>query len=133
MARVFLVDDHALMRQSYALLIAQDPTLEICGEAASGREALTQLPGCAPDVVVIDLSLSGEMSGIDLLKQLQVLRAALPVLIVSGHERSMYAERLLRLGARGYLMKDQLEAFLPALHLALSDPPESRSPFEADG
>jgi DNA-binding NarL/FixJ family response regulator len=120
MARIFLVDDHPLMRQSYALLIAADPTLEICGEAGSGREALAQILHCAPDAVVIDISLAGEMSGIDLLKQLQVLRADLPVLIVSGHEESMYAKRILGLGARGYLMKDQLEAFLPALHRILN-------------
>ena len=120
MARIFLVDDHLLMRQSYALLIAEDPALEICGEAGSGCEALAQIPHCAPDAIVIDISLAGGMSGIDLLKQLRVLRADLPVLIVSGHEESMYAERMLRLGARGYLMKDQLEAFLPTLYRVLN-------------
>jgi DNA-binding NarL/FixJ family response regulator len=120
MARVFLVDDYPLMRQSYALLIAADLTLEICGEAGSGQEALAQIPRCTPDAVVIDISLVGAMSGIDLLKALQVLCPDLPVLIVSGHAASMYAERMLRLGARGYLMKDEIESFLPALHRVLS-------------
>lgn len=109
------------MRQSYALLIQDDPTMTVCGEAASGREALELIPDCAPDVIVLDISLSGNMSGIDLLKQLRSRDANLPILIVSGYEESMYAAWAKRLGAQGYVMKDQIEAFLPALQQVISN------------
>ncbi|MFN8487415.1 MAG: response regulator transcription factor [Caldilineaceae bacterium] len=123
MIRIFIVEDHPIMRQSYALLIQDDPTMLVCGEAASGRAALEQIPNCNPDIVVIDISLSGDMSGIDLLKQLRSRYTELPILIVSGYEESMYAAWTRRLGAQGYVMKDQIEAFLPALQQIIKDAP----------
>ena len=86
MVRIFLVEDHPIMRQSYALLIQEDPTLMVCGEAASGREVLEQLPQCAPDVIVVDISLAGDMSGIDLLKQLRTGQTATFIIFQTPEE-----------------------------------------------
>ncbi len=115
MSRIFIVDDHLLVRQGYIFLICRELRMEVCGEAASGLEALEKIPNCAPDAVVVDISLSGDMNGIQLLKQLQQLYVDLPVLVVSGHDERIYAERLLRLGARGYVMKGDPVAFMQAI------------------
>ncbi len=115
MARIFIVDDHLLVRQGYVFLICRELQMEVCGEATSGKEALEKIPLCIPDAVVLDISLSGDMNGIQLLKQLQTLYPDLPVLVVSGHDERIYAERLLRLGARGYVMKGDPAAFMQAL------------------
>ncbi|MCX6050572.1 MAG: response regulator transcription factor [Chloroflexi bacterium] len=115
MARIFIVDDHLLVRQGYVFLICRELQMEVCGEAASGLEALEKIPLCTPDAVVLDISLSGDMNGIQLLKQLQTLYADLPVLVVSGHDERIYAERILRLGARGYVMKGDPLAFMQAI------------------
>ncbi len=115
MTKVFLVDDHTVVRQTYALLIGREPELEYCGEAASGAEALNLIAGTQPDIVVLDVSLQGKMDGIDLLQQLHDTYQDLSILVVSGHDELVYAERLLRMGARGYVMKGDALAFLHAL------------------
>jgi DNA-binding NarL/FixJ family response regulator len=115
MTRIFVIDDHPVVRQSYALLIRREAELVLCGEAASGREALEKIPLCAPDVVVMDMSLQDDMDGIVLLQQLAAQKANLAVLVVSGHDELIYAQRLIELGARGYVMKGDATAFLQAL------------------
>lgn len=89
-----------------AQLINREPDLEVCGEADSAHEALALLKALKPDLAVIDLSLE-DRSGIDLLKDVMVRRPALPVLILSMHHESLYAERALHAGARGYVMKQE--------------------------
>jgi len=104
--RVFLVDDHAVVRNGLAELINQTSDLTICGEAASAEEALQTIAAARPDVAIVDLVL-GEMSGLDLLKALKTKHPELPVLVLSMHDETYYAERCLRAGAKGYIMKKE--------------------------
>jgi DNA-binding NarL/FixJ family response regulator len=113
--KVFIVDDHPMVRQNYVLLIHREPDLECCGEAASGYEAMSKISVVAPDIVVLDVSLQGEMDGVELLKEIRRCYVDLPVLVVSGHDEAIYAERIMGLGAHGYVMKGDAIAFLQAL------------------
>jgi DNA-binding NarL/FixJ family response regulator len=115
MLSVFMVDDHPAVRQSYALLIRREPDLSVCGEASNGAEAMAQIRDCAPGLVVLDVSLQGSIDGVELLRQLQAEFPEMPVLVVSGHDELVYAQRMLRIGARGYVMKGDALAFLDAL------------------
>lgn len=102
--RVFLVDDHPLVRESLANLIAQQKDLDVCGEAATASAALAAIGAANPDVVIADLSLDGR-SGLELIKDLKALHPQVAVLVLSMHDEEHYAERALRAGARGYIMK----------------------------
>ncbi len=102
--RVFIVDDHALVREWLTNLINQQSALVVCGEAADAAEATTRIAVSKPDVVVVDISLKGP-SGIELIKELKQLRPEVPVLVLSMHEESFYVERALQAGASGYVMK----------------------------
>jgi DNA-binding NarL/FixJ family response regulator len=104
--QVFLVDDHPLVRQALSQLINQEGDLAVCGEAEGAAEALRSIAALKPDVAVVDLTLK-EGSGLDLVKDLKLRHPDLPVLVLSMHDEATYAERLLRSGARGYVMKDQ--------------------------
>jgi DNA-binding NarL/FixJ family response regulator len=113
--RVFVVDDHPIVRQGLALLINQQPDLTVCGEAEEVHAALQKIATCKPDIVVVDISLNGP-DGLELLKSIRARDASLPVLILSMHEESIYAERALRAGANGYIMKQEAtETVLVAL------------------
>lgn len=104
--RVLIVDDHPLMRQGLAQLINQQPDLAVCGEAEDVPQALKQASELKPDVVIVDLSLRGS-DGIDLIRSLHLQFAQLPVLVLSMHDEAIYAERALRAGAWGYIMKQE--------------------------
>lgn len=103
--QIYVVDDHVVARKGYAFLIEAEPGLSVCGEADSAEQALAELPD-ACDLVVADVTMGG-MSGVELVKHLQAARPGLPVLVVSMHDEALYAERALRAGARGYLMKSE--------------------------
>jgi DNA-binding NarL/FixJ family response regulator len=103
--RVYLVDDHPMMLDAMRLLIDNEPELECCGGARTAEEAVSQIPQCQPDVVVTDITLPNR-SGLDLIKDLTAMQPELLVLVYSMHDESFYAERALRAGARGYLMKE---------------------------
>ena len=109
--KIFVVDDHPIMRRGYASLINREPDLAVCGEAGNAADALTMIPAATPDLVIADLSMPG-MSGLELIKQLQARQPALPVLVVSMHDESLYAERALRAGARGYIMKSEADTLV---------------------
>jgi DNA-binding NarL/FixJ family response regulator len=118
--RVLLVDDHPMMRQGLALLINQQPDLTMCCEAAAAAEAMRLIGTSKPDLAIVDLSLEGS-SGLELIKDLQALHPEVPVLVMSMHDESLYAERLLRAGARGYVMKQAGgETVLGAIRCVLS-------------
>ena len=102
--RVFLVDDHPLVREWLTNLINQQPGLEVCGEAESGPEARERILALRPDVAIVDIALK-DSSGIELIKDLKQSCPEVAVLVLSMHEDSHYAERALRAGARGYVMK----------------------------
>lgn len=104
--RIFLVDDHPITRQGVAVLINQEPDLEVCGEADSAPKAFDLLQKARADLAVVDISLK-TTSGIELTKNLKVLLPDLPILIMSMHDESLYAERALRAGAKGYVMKQE--------------------------
>jgi DNA-binding NarL/FixJ family response regulator len=105
-SRIFLVDDHAMFREGLRQLIDREPDFVVSGDAANFEEALAGIARETPDLVITDISLSGS-SGIELIKSLKVHYPELPVLAVSMHEESLYAERALRAGAMGYVMKQE--------------------------
>jgi len=103
--RIMLVDDHPMMRAGLAEFINRQTDLEVCCGFGSATEAFEELPKFNPDLVVTDITLPGK-SGMELIKDLQVSNPGLPILVVSMHDETMYAERVLRAGARGYIMKE---------------------------
>jgi DNA-binding NarL/FixJ family response regulator len=104
--RVLLVDDHPIVRQGLALLIDREADLSVCGEAEGAHTAFRAIETLRPDIVVLDISLSGP-DGLDVLKEIRMKSGSLPVLILSMHDESIYAERAMRAGANGYIMKQE--------------------------
>lgn len=102
--RVLIVDDHTVLREGLALVINAQPDLLVCGEAATVAEGLRVVAAVRPDIALIDLSLAGG-SGLELVKDLKVQYPNLSTLVLSLHDEALYAERVLRAGARGYIMK----------------------------
>jgi DNA-binding NarL/FixJ family response regulator len=102
--RIFIVDDHPLVREWLGNLIHQQPDLAVCGESESAPVALSSLARAQPDLVIADINLK-DSSGIELIKDLKKLRPDVPVLVLSMHDESLYAERVFRAGARGYVNK----------------------------
>jgi DNA-binding NarL/FixJ family response regulator len=113
--RVLVVDDHPLMREGLDLLISGEPDFLLCGTADSVASALAAISRLSPEVVVLDLTL-GQEDGIEVLRKLREHHAAVRVLVLSMHDEMLYAERLLAMGAHGYVMKQEPpEVFLAAL------------------
>ena len=104
--RVFLVDDHPIVRYGFAQLLATAPDIEVCGQAADARAALDALVATAPHVLIVDVSL-GATNGIDLIRDIKERLPNAFVLVVSMHDEHLYAERALRAGASGYIMKHE--------------------------
>jgi DNA-binding NarL/FixJ family response regulator len=102
--RVFLVDDHPLVREWLTSLVNQQADLEVCGEAETAPQAREGITHCQPDVAVIDISLK-DSSGLELIKDLRECCPRVAVLVLTMHEESHYAERAFRAGARGYIPK----------------------------
>lgn len=102
--KILLVDDHPLVREGLATLIAQQPDFLVCGQAGTPPEAMQLVAATQPDVVIVDISLENA-SGLELLKNLKATHPTLKTLVLSMHDESLYAERALHAGARGYLMK----------------------------
>lgn len=120
MKRVFVVEDHLVMRQMLATLIGRMPSLELCGEADSAEKALQEIPAASPDIILIDVSLPG-MNGIELARHLRAEQPDLPILFLSGHDESVYAEQALQVGAQGYTMKGDPMAIINALQGVLQE------------
>ncbi len=104
--RILLVEDHPTTRYGLVALISREPELEVCGEAGTAKAALSLVQKCAPDLLLADLGLPMR-SGLDFLKDVRALHPDLPVLVVSMHDEELYAERAIRAGARGYIMKSE--------------------------
>lgn len=103
-SRVFIVDDHPLVREGLANLINGQDDLIVCGEAEDSAEAIAGIMQARPDVALIDISLKNE-SGLELVKDLGKQCPLVPLIVLSMHDEALYAERALRAGARGYVMK----------------------------
>jgi DNA-binding NarL/FixJ family response regulator len=118
-SRVFIVDDHAMFREGLRQLIEYDPGLTVCGDAPDAATAVEGIRTSKPDVVIVDITLA-DSSGLDLVKTLRNDHEDLPVLVVSMHEESLYAERALRAGAMGYVMKNEpAKTVTAAIHSVL--------------
>ena len=104
--RILLVDDHPITRQGVAVLLNQEEDLEVVGEADSAPAAIALLQKQPADLAIIDITLK-TTNGIELMKHLRVLAPDMPVLVMSMHDESVYAERAMRAGARGYIMKQE--------------------------
>jgi len=105
MINVFIADDHAIVRQGLKQIVSDADDMAVIGEAENGADAMRQLRQCAPDVLILDISMGGK-SGIDVLKALHQEKPKLPVLILSMYPEDQYAVRLIRAGAFGYLTKE---------------------------
>jgi DNA-binding NarL/FixJ family response regulator len=118
--RIFLIDDHPMMRAGLAQLINRQPDMFVCGEAGQPTEAIGLFSEAAPDLVLTDLTMPGR-GGVEFIKDLKALRADLPIVVMSMHDEMLYAERCFRAGARGYLMKESgSENLLAALRRVLA-------------
>ena len=102
--RIIIVDDHPIVRQGLADLINQEKDLVVCGQVVDAPEAMRAIRTLKPDMIIVDISLIGT-SGVELIKDIKAQHPGLPVLTLSMHEESLYAERALRAGAHGYIMK----------------------------
>jgi DNA-binding NarL/FixJ family response regulator len=105
-ARILIIDDHPIFRTGIAQLINHQGEFFVCGEAETAPEALEAIVRLKPDLVILDITLKG-INGIELMKTIRSSAPQLPVLVLSMHEESLYAERALRAGARGYVTKQE--------------------------
>ena len=118
--RILLVDDHEVVRFGIAQLINREPDLMVCGEEENASKALGAIETLKPNLVIADISLK-ESSGLELMRNIKAQHEGMPVLVVSGHDESIYAEIAFRAGALGYLMKeDALNKIIPAIRRVLS-------------
>ena len=119
--RIFLVDDHPVLRDGLRRLLEAESDLQVCGEAESARKAYDRIEAMSPELAIIDISLPGP-SGIELIKGLKSRFPALRMLVLSMHDEALYAERALRAGAMGYVMKQvPTEYLLTAVRRVLKD------------
>jgi DNA-binding NarL/FixJ family response regulator len=117
--KVLIVDDHPIFREGLAQSINREQDLVVCGEAEDARQAMQHVDKLEPDLVMIDITLPGK-SGLELIKDLRAAHPELPLLAVSMHDEFLYASRILRAGARGYVMKQETpQTLLQAIRLVL--------------
>jgi len=120
MTRILIVDDHPLVRTGFSQLIGDCPDLEVCGEAGDMAEALKQVDATSPDLAIIDLSLAGG-SGLDLIERIRSRNKDILMLVASMHDETLYAERVLAAGARGYINKQEAQdSIIRAIRQVLS-------------
>jgi DNA-binding NarL/FixJ family response regulator len=120
MPKILIVDDHPLVRAGFAQLIGDCPDLEVCGEAADMAEALRLIDNDCPDLAIIDLSLAGG-SGLDLIEHIKSREQDILMLVASMHDETLYAERVLTAGARGYINKQEAQdSIIRAIRQVLS-------------
>ena len=105
--RIYLVEDHPITRKGLTRLINQQTDLEVCGESATAAQAIDQIGRLMPDLVIVDISLKGNVSGLDLIKTLATQSTGILMLAFSTHSETLYAKRAMVAGARGYLMKSE--------------------------
>lgn len=104
--QIFIVDDHPVFREGLVVLVKREADLAVCGEADNAPQALAGIEHLKPDLVLVDIGLPGK-SGLELTKDLRAMLPAIAVLVISMHDETLYAERVLRAGGRGYIMKQE--------------------------
>src|SRR6202035_1636051 len=104
--RVVIVDDHPLFRERLSELITNELDMEVCAEAEDAQQAIDLIRNTSPDLAIVDITLKTS-SGLELIKSIKALSIGVPVLVLSMHDESLYAERALRAGASGYITKSQ--------------------------
>jgi DNA-binding NarL/FixJ family response regulator len=118
--KILIVDDHPLTRRGMAQLIGEQRDLMVCGEAGDAEQAMTVMDSLRPDLVLADITLPGK-PGVELIKDIKVMYPTVLILVVSMHDETLYAERALRAGARGYLMKSEGgEKLIEAIRVVLA-------------
>jgi two-component system response regulator NreC len=111
MIRILLVDDHAVVRQGFRMILGAQPDMKIVGEAGNGREAISQAAELQPDVVVMDVAMP-ELNGIEATRRIAESSPRVRVLALSMHKDSVYVREILRAGAKGYLLKESIDVDL---------------------
>jgi DNA-binding NarL/FixJ family response regulator len=118
--RILIVDDHPIVREGLTTIINEQTDLVVCGEAEDAQTALEAVGTLRPDLMIVDVSLKG-INGIELVKLIQRRYEKIPILVLSMHDESLYVERVLRAGARGYVMKQEgTEKVVTAIHRILA-------------
>jgi DNA-binding NarL/FixJ family response regulator len=105
-SRIFLVEDHPVFREGLSILLNAEEDLTVCGEAGDARQALKLIVNLKPDLVLVDLGLPGK-SGLELIKEIRLLKLKVKLLVVSMFDEALYAQRVLRAGGDGYIMKQE--------------------------
>jgi DNA-binding NarL/FixJ family response regulator len=119
--KIFVIDDHPLVREWLTTLIHQQADLEVCGAADNAPEALRRMAAVKPDLTIVDLSLPGS-SGVELIKTIKNLFPDVLLIVLSMHDEKLYAERAIRAGARGYVMKrETAERIIGAIYEVLQN------------
>jgi DNA-binding NarL/FixJ family response regulator len=129
--RILLADDHAVVRQGFKLILGAQPDMEIVGEAGNGREAVELAEKLHPDVAVVDVAMP-ELNGIEATRRMAEVTPRTRVLALSMHKDSVYVREILRAGARGYLLKDQIDSDLLAAVRAVARGEGYLSPSVSD-
>lgn len=109
--RILIVDDHPAMRSGLGLLVKTQPEWDVCGEAGSAREGLDAIEKLEPELALVDLALP-DKNGLELIKDVRAAHPEVQILVISSHDENLYAERVLRAGARGYVMKEEASEML---------------------
>lgn len=116
---VYIVEDHDEVREGYILFFEMIGGLDVCGAVATAEQALEEIPGLAPDMVIIDISLPG-MNGLSLVESLRSTSPGIRLLVVSGHHESQYTEPARQAGADGFVRKGDADVILEAVERVLS-------------
>ncbi|MBZ0256024.1 response regulator transcription factor [bacterium] len=117
---ILLIDDHTVLLEGMSVFLNNHDSYNVCGAAKSAKEGLEKLESCKPDLVILDVSLN-DGNGLDVLKQIKINSPATPVIMLSMHDEMLYAERAVRAGASGYIMKgESLHTLFDAIPIALN-------------
>ena len=114
--KIFIVEDHPVFREGLAQILSKEDGLSVCGAVGSAEQALKVIPGLKPDLVLVDITLPGK-SGLELIKELRAVDRQVKLLVISMHDEALYADRVLRAGGDGYIMKQEdPEEIVHAIH-----------------
>lgn len=120
--RILIVDDHPIVAEGIQQLIAREEQWQVCGSAPDANTALALIEKHQPQVMIVDISLKGSVNGIDLIKAIKNRYPEIRMIVLSMHDESLYAERAIRAGARGYIMKNEMTAtIVNAIHMVMDN------------